>query len=303
MTLKPLRRRGLLLLLLAFPTPQARALSSGAEFLLEEPVARSAALGGACAAQSGSLDSLRYNPAGLAGLRSLNLGLGHDSAAGDWSEEWAGLAYPLENATLAVEALVSTLQPFALYDATGAAVGTASASNQNFGLGLARALRSWMSIGADARYFRSQLYTFSNQGYAFDLGARLGGPGWPLALGVAVQNFGAESAYLAVADPLPACLRAGAEADWQLDQDLRLHPSADLLMFQDPQRPMELRGGLEATMFQNAKIRVGLQKAGDLQTFSAGLGVVWDNFGLDYAYLPDQGLGTTQMITLSMASR
>jgi hypothetical protein len=295
-----LRRGAFLLLLFSLPSPPAQALSSGADFLLAEPVPRSAALAGAYAARSGDLDCLRYNPAGLAGVGSLSLALSHDSAAGDWSEEWAGLALPLGDATVGLEGLFSTLQPFALYDASGTAVGTADAGNQNLAACVAGALDTWLEVGADVRYFRSQIYTFSSQGYAFDLGVRLGDQHWPLALGVALQNFGSESAYIAVADPLPVCLRAGAETDWALDRDLRLHPSADLLMFQDPQRPMELRGGLEAAMFKVVMLRVGLQKAGSLQNFSAGLGVRWGQFGLDYAYLPDQGLGTTQMIELSV---
>jgi hypothetical protein len=121
-------------------------------------------------------------------------------------------------------------------------------------------------------------------------------------VGAAVQNFGSETAYLKVSDPLPACLRAGVEADWPVDPQMRLHPSADLLMFQDPQRATEFRGGVEATLFQMTVFRVGMQKAGDLQGFSAGLGVRWENYSLDYAYLPDQGLGTTQMIELSMTN-
>lgn len=298
-----LRRGACLILLIVFPCSRALALSSGADFLLEEPAAHSAALAGAYAARDGALDCLRYNPAGLAGIHGLSLALGHDSAAGDWSDEWAGLACPFAGLTLGLEVVVSTLQPFALYDSSGNAVGNADAGNQNLALAAAGALEPWLHAGADLRYFRSQLYDYNNQGYAFDLGLRLGRPGWPLALGVAMQNFGTESAYIAVADPLPVCLRAGVESDWGLDSELALHPSADLLMFQDPERPLELRGGLEATLFQYAVIRVGLQKAGELQAFSGGLGVLWGNYRLDYAYLPDQGLGATQMIELTLAGR
>ena len=281
----------------------AQAASSGAEFLLEEPAAQSAALSGAYAARQGELACLRYNPAGLAGMKQLSLAVGHDSAAGDWSDEWAALAYPVGGATLGLEALVSTLQSFTLYDSSGVAVDTAGANNLNLGLAAAGPFEPWLAFGADFRYFRSQLYTFSSQGYAVDLGLRLGAKSWPLALGAAVQNFGSQTAYMTQADPLPVCLRAGAETDWDLDPQIRLHPSADLLMFQDPQRPTEFRGGIEARLFQSALLRVGMQKSGNLQGFSAGLGVLWGDYRLDYAYLPDQGLGTTQMIELSLTGR
>jgi hypothetical protein len=162
------------LLVLAFSPIPAQAASSGAEFLLEEPAAQSAALSGAYAARQGQVDCLRYNPAGLAGMNGLCLALGHDSAAGDWSDEWAALAYPVGGFTVGSEVLVSTLQSFTLYDSSGTAIDSAGANNMNLGLAAAGPLEPWLAMGADLRYFRSQLYTFSSQGYAFDLGLRLG---------------------------------------------------------------------------------------------------------------------------------
>ncbi|HXC63824.1 MAG TPA: hypothetical protein VNZ67_05670, partial [bacterium] len=131
-------------------------------------------LSGAYAARQGQVDCLRYNPAGLAGMNGLCLALGHDSAAGDWSDEWAALAYPVGGFTVGSEVLVSTLQSFTLYDSSGTAIDSAGANNMNLGLAAAQHLEPWLAMGADLRYFRSQLYTFSSQGYAFDLGLRLG---------------------------------------------------------------------------------------------------------------------------------
>ena len=278
-------------------------MASGADFLLDEPAAQSGALAGAFTARDSELDCLRYNPAGLDGIRKLSVALAHDSAAGDWSREWVAAAMPVQDLTLGAEALISTLQPFALYDGSGQTVGTATAGSQNFALAAAGSLERWLKLGADLRYFRSQLYTYSSQGYAFDLGVHLGAPGWPLGLVLAIRNVGSQSAYIKVADPLPQCVRSGLEADWALDSQIKLHPSLDLLAFQDSERPTELRLGLEATLFKSAMLRVGLAKAGELQTFSGGLGVRWDGWGLDYAYLPDEGLGSTQMLELVMLGR
>lgn len=282
---------------LAFSAP------SGADFLLLEPTARAAAIAGAYSAQGGRPEALRYNPAGLAGIPRLSASIAHVTAPGDWTHEWAGLGTRLGALALGAEILVSSIKPFELYNVNGDIVDIAQAGSQN--LLLAAALNApgrWLALGVGFRAFRSQLYKFSSQGLAADFGAQAHPRGWPLSFGLALQNLGTESAYVVDADDLPTCGRAGVSAKLPLEQGLDVEPSLDLLAFLDPSRPVELRIGLQADVYERLGLRAGILRTGNAMQLSFGLGVNWDGWGLDYAFLPGSELGSTHMLELHLAS-
>jgi hypothetical protein len=279
---------------------------SGADFLLLEPTARAVAQGGAYCAQQGRPEGLRYNPASLQGLLGLQASLAHVNAPGDWAYDWAGVGFRLGALGLGAEYLASSLKPFTLYDATGSAVGEAAAGSQNIALGAAGPLPFFdacLKAGVAVRYFRSQLYQFESQGAAADLGLQACRKGWPVSFGLSLQNLGAESAYISEADPLPACARAGLQAKLPLDRGLEVMPAVDLVAFLDPTRPLEIRSGVEVDVFDRVGLRAGLLNAGLYHSLSFGMGLNWDGWGLDYAYLPANELGSEQMIELHVASR
>ncbi len=282
---------------------QGHAVPSGADFLLLEPSARAAAVGGAFTAQQGLTDGLRYNPAALAGLKGAGASMSHASAPGDWSHDWAGAGLQWGGIGLGAEVLVSSLKPFELYDINGNAVGLAGAGSQNLMLAAATRLSGTaFSLGGGLRVFRSQLHTFTSQGYAADFGLLLGKPDGPFSAGLALQNLGAQSAYIADADPLPLSLRTGLLSKLPLDQGLDVHPSLDLVLFMDPTRPLEVRAGIEAQLFKAVGLRAGLQQAGSYRQLSFGLGFLWQGWGLDYAFQPGTELGAAHMIEIHLVS-
>jgi hypothetical protein len=288
----------LALTLLLAPACRLPAAASDAEFLLLQPAASAAALGGAYGARRGSLESLRYNPAGLDGLSGLCADVGHDSAPGDWSHEWAAIGGRWGALSLGMEVLLSDLQSFTLYDASGQAADNATSSSQNLGLGVATQLSRWASLGAEAHFFRSQLYIYQSWGWAGDLGLNLHWPGLPWSLGLAVQNMGAQSAYISDPDALPLCGRASLQGDWRLDRAIHLRPSVEFVGYQDPLRPQELRAGLELSAYERLDLRGGWLSSADWSQPSLGLGLHWDALELDYAYLPGGDLGNSQVLEL-----
>jgi hypothetical protein len=298
------RRLDLLLALagcLALRPSAAPAAPSDAEFLLQLPSAHAAALGGAYGAHRASLDDLRCNPAGLEGLSGFNAVIAHKTAPGDWTHEWAAVGGQVGWLSLGGEVLLDSLQPFTLYDANGQATDNASSSSQVLGLAAAVALNRWASAGLEGHLFRSQLYTYEASGLAADLGVNLHWPRQPWSLGLAVQNLGSQSAYVATADPLPLCGRAALQVAWKLDGGLSVRPSVELVGYQDPLRPSELRGGLEATLFDRLDLRGGWMKSGDFDQMSVGLGLHWDQVEVDYAFLPGSDLGDSHVLELKVS--
>jgi hypothetical protein len=282
---------------------QVRAVPSGADFLLLEPTARAVGVGGAYTAHRGRPEGLRYNPASLVGIKGAMASMAHVAAPGDWSHEWAGLGLKVGALSLGAEILVSSIQPFELYDSSGKVAAMAQAGSQNLMLALAGPLgRPWLNVGAGIRGFRSQLFIFESQGWAGDLGLLVGEEAWPLNFGLALQNLGVQSAYVSDADPLPLALRGGALGRLDLDQGLRLTPSLDVLSFTDSTRPLELRLGMEAAIYDRIGLRIGLQRAGTYQQLSFGAGLNWKGWGLDYAFLPGNELGASHLIELHVST-
>lgn len=279
-----------------------RAAGSGADFLLVEPSARAAAMAGAEAADSGQLDALRYNPAGLAGLAGLQAAMSHLAAGGDWTHDWLALGYAWGPVTLGADLLMSRLEPFTLYDASGQAYDTANVDSQAFGLGVAVSPTPWLHAGATLRFFQSQLYTYQSTGYALDLGLLMHQKSSPLSAGLALQNLGSQSAYAVQADPLPLLFRAGLQAVIPVDRDLSVTPRLDWIGYQDSGRAEELRLGADFSLFGQLFLRAGWVRAGAFQQPCLGLGVAWKSFVVDYAYQGEDDLGASQMLELQYAA-
>ena len=81
---------------LSFISINARA-NSGADFLKIDTDARTVSMGSAYTAVSNGVNSLNYNPAGLSGLESAELGLSHTTWIMDSRIDFAGIALPLKN--------------------------------------------------------------------------------------------------------------------------------------------------------------------------------------------------------------
>jgi len=277
------------------------AADSGADFLLLEPAARAAGMGGADGASGGQLEALRYNPAGLSGLDNLDLAVSEMNAETDWNNSWAALGGKLGPVFVAGEAVVSNLTSFTLYNASGQAFATANVGSQNIGLGAAIPATSWLHVGTDVRYFHSQLYSYTSQGFALDAGMQVHRKEWPFSGGLAVQNMGSESAYISQSDPLPLLVRTSLQADFDLYQHCHVSPRVDVVAYQDSSRPKEVRLGVEATLYKSVFVRTGWIVAGDYEQACLGMGVQWQNLNLDYSYQPGNELGASEWVELRLS--
>lgn len=293
---------GLLAALLLSASALKADTASGYEFLLSEPAARSAGMGGAEASTDGRLESLIYNPAGLAGMSGLQIALSNMSGEGDWNDEWVAVGDNFGSVFVGGQVLVSSLASFTLYNASGQAFDTAQVGSQAISLAAAQSMASWLHVGADLRYFRSELYTYTSQGFALDAGLQLRGPNWPLSVGFAVQNAGLASAYYQDSDPLPTLFR-GVQAPFDLNNNLRVTPRADMVRYEDTTQPAEFRLGVEGVLYKQAFVRAGWIHSTGYDQPSLGVGVIWQSLAVDYAYEPGSVLGSNQLIELRIGGR
>ncbi len=301
----------LLLAVLAGPAP-ARAESglTAAPILVTPFAARPAGMGGAWAAGQG-LDSIEYNPAGLAGMPRLGLLTSYEKGfdGGDYGlVEVGGRSGALAGA---VGVLYHNAGSIALNlsDGTQKTV-TALEDSSPFIAGAVRAT-PWLWFGGTLRMLRqvlAQQYTASS--VCGDLGVRAEGPGG-LAFGASLQNQGQDVRFDQARDPLPSTERVGASYTWR-DTDLsdinpfseqeglRLTLSADYVRQKQEDGAARVGGELGIKTFGLPPIlfRGGYMFGRDQEGVTVGFGYEGPVLSFDYAALPTRDLGISHLLTL-----
>lgn len=290
--------RALLCLALLAAAGQAHADATGAEFLLQDMDAHVMAQGGAAVARPHDLNGLRANPAGLAGIPGPRAAFTHLSAFGEWDHDWLAGALPWGRNSLGLEILSSRLKSFTYYDDSSQAAGNINAGSLQGALGFAHAF-STSALGLNFRLFRGQVAEYSNWGMAADLGGQWQPAQW-LSLGASVQHLGAQTAYYAKSDPLPALGRVGAQTQGQLHEDLGVGFAVEFLQSVDPGRGAELHLGGQLELFKKASLRFGGQMQDRAWSPTLGLGFKLGGLELSYAFRPIETLGSDHVITLNL---
>jgi hypothetical protein len=261
----------------------ARAQGPVAPLELESSSARVAALGGAGLGLDDASDWVEA-PGSLAGLGRWSLRAHEQALAGGLQRQWLEALSPWNDwVGLGAGLGYTNFGSLEARDDSGALTGSFNAQRLSGGLGLG--LQPWAhwQLGLGLQGYQESLGSSSFSGLrpgasvAYRLGA-LGG----LALSAGAQG---ESLGFAAALPSWPALRLAGQVDW----NAALQPSVGT--------------GAELALGW-AALRAGWrQGVGDstaaLSGFSAGIGAQWGDWGLDFAWLPQGGLGDSQRFSLS----
>ena len=202
-----MRTRALALLLLAARV--GADSSAGAAFLRIGDGARPLALGGAYTAASGSVDSLYYNPAGLAMLNGKELSLTHSDWLQGTSFDVASYGQATAYGTFGVSALrLGGTQEGR--DALRQKTGDFTTQDIAAVFSYSKAVGTWLGAGANVKYLHSQIASDNASTYAVDAGAVARVPDSPLSFGAAILNIGEGFRFMNQADRLPLTIAAGA---------------------------------------------------------------------------------------------
>ena len=291
-----------ILLTLLLAVPASGAMNTGAAFLKLDPSARSAALGSAYTAMSGTADSMFFNPAGLAGLGKREFMAGHAQWLAETKFDALAYGQPTSWGSLGVSALRLSMGELDAHTADRKAAGAFEAADSMYSVAAAKRFAP-ATVGASLKYLKSEIGPYSAQTVAVDLGARRDVPGKPLSLGFAVRNLGKGMRFLDQEDPLPLTFSAGASYRLAgvlgLALDLRHEPhdsrtSVSLGTEYSFLGSLALRAGYGANMLSR-----GASSQGALGGLGAGLGFRMKAFGADYAFTPFGELGDVQRLSLS----
>lgn len=167
--------------------------TAAAQFLKIGVGARAVGMGETFVAVANDVNALYWNPAGIANLKSISVGVSHSQWFAGILHNYAGMAIPLsESDVLGISALslstneqeVTTVeQPEGtgvFYDVSDIAIG----------LSYARALTDRFSVGVTAKYIQQTAHNVSASTVALDIGTYLRTGFHNLIIAMCVSNFG-----------------------------------------------------------------------------------------------------------------
>lgn len=294
------------LLLAALAAVPASALThgkgeAGAAFLGISPGARPAAMGDAFGGLADDVYSVYYNPAGLGGLERVQMAGSHEARFEGLSYDHAAVSVPLlawvdtprpgtdlgvlafSVTSLKVEGLerrgtTETDQPLGTFDAGDLALAL------SYGLNLPES--PW-SVGATAKLIESRLDSARARAPALDVGALYRADRW--SAGAGARNLGQGLRFREETDPLPSVLYAGASCEL----------NEKWLAAAELSQPLDFAVGFERRRTFGKKLqgagRFGYNTAkrggGTLAGAALGLGLTYNGFSADFAWLPAGELG------------
>jgi hypothetical protein len=167
-----------------------------------------------------------------------------------------------------------------------------------FSAGYGRQVIDALSLGAGVKYIREDIAGVAGQDFAFDLGALYDVPQVKgLSLGAAVQNLGPQVKFQAVGENLPLNARlGGAYAFDALGQKSAL--SFDVT--KERSQAVAVAAGAELVIAKVMPIRVGFNTANNAGPgVTAGVGWLYRDFALDYAFVPYGNLGMAHRVSVT----
>ncbi len=268
------------------------SLTSGADFLLMTTGARPDGMGQAFSAVADDINTLSFNPAGLANIRLPEIGYGHESFFGDIGFDFLGAAIPTGNiGVLGLGYLGMGTAPFNSTSNPGAP--SVSVQDMAFIAAWGKSF-SDLHLGAAVKYINEKVAVLQGTGFAFDLGARY--RILPqLSLAGSVLNIGPGIKFSAV-EPLPLVVNGGLA--WNALQN-SIH-SLTLAMDTSDEATEGLQRfsfGAEYWYKNTFAVRAGYLTDSQVEGFSAGAGVRFSFFQLDYAFEPYNDLGSVQRLS------
>jgi hypothetical protein len=283
----------------------------GYEFLRTEIGARPAALGGAFVAVSGDLNSLFYNPGGIADVSSRSGTISYLKHLLDFHSGNLIAAMPLSWGTVGMGLHYMNFGEFkrtTREDPEGSRGETFGAHSLVFSLSAGKKYKNLFSYGSTVKVIQSNIDQYSATAFAVDLGVIFHLPlrnNDHLNLAASISNIGqTQSTYIKTKEELPTVIRAGiskklahlpllfgAQVYKYVDDDVRWSLGGEFIL--SPR--MFLRLGFNSIGLDQ---RVGT--SGDrLAGTNFGFGLMWQKYQLDYTFSSVGDVGSLNRIGIT----
>jgi len=258
-------------------------------------------------AAPGDIWSLTYNPAGLANIARVQLGVSQIQWIEDTSFSYLSVGLPSGSGGLALGMAYFDLGSVDATGADGTSLdGTAEAYNFGFvgGYGFQMPNICAMSVGISGHLIQGSFDEQTATAIGVNLGALYGLMENQVQLGLAVRNLGTKFQFGdegSDEDEQALTFAGGVSYSTAEDQisNVDLTVGADVLMPKD--RDVAMAFGGEVWVYDMLALRVGYKTGIEMGNLSYGAGFKYSDFQLDYAYTDHDTFEGTHRISLMMA--
>ncbi|HBU69529.1 MAG TPA: hypothetical protein DEE98_04000 [Elusimicrobia bacterium] len=283
--------------------------TSGAVFLKIAPGARPSGLGEAFGGVANDVNSIFYNPAGASRVRQPEFMAQYGVWFQSINYNVLGFVYPTETAGSFGLGIIS-LSMADIEKRTSDTEdpdGKFGASDFAYILCYARSVLSNLSAGVNFKLISQKIDTQSATAYAADAGVLWDTPLKNLSAGLSVQNAGTAIKFVSEEDPLPLNIKGGFGYIWQVTKKSELTGAFDINYPRDNDImynigaeyrqvfPAEIAGSVRA-----GYKTVTQEKLGGNSGLTAGAGISWRQFNVDFAWVPYGLLGDTFRYSLNV---
>jgi len=278
--------------------------TSSAQFLTLGSGARNAAMGQSGVSGTQSSSDMYWNPAGLVEITNPSLSLMHAAWFADTSYQWASFVLPVEE----IRAIGFGVQfmnygNINSYDTTGLKTGELSPNDMAISASYSTKVTNYIDVGASAKYISSTIKNTATT-YAFDAG----GIYWVdvndcnLRVALAVRNIGGKLKYVNKEENLPETIAAGL--CYEITENLQALSDINFPTYSDAY----FGTGAEYTFNLNNEIKLDCRggynslnsNTNGVTNISAGFGLTYNEYRIDYAFLPFGDLGSANLISVNI---
>ncbi|MDA1192753.1 MAG: PorV/PorQ family protein [Candidatus Poribacteria bacterium] len=242
-----------------------------------------------------------WNVAGLAYARQTEIALMNNEWLLDIRQNYIAVAQPIgDSATAAGFVSYFDYGEMQGYNSDGGETGVFRPFDLSAGLGFGLKVGGSVAVGAQAKILRQEIDDSNASGFGVDLGARYDVPDSPLSFGASVQHLGSSLKFESESYSLPMTVRVGAgyrvledrasvalDAVIPSDNDPVIGTGFSYAVFNE----LILRGGY--------RLQLGGSDLGAVSGLTAGFGLNFEGFHVDYAYVPYGYLGPTNRVSVS----
>jgi len=282
--------------------------TTAASFLKISVGARNIAMG-ETGATSEDVNSIYWNPSGLASINNIETSLMHAVWLETINYEHLACGIPTKYGNLGFGINYLYMGEMDKYDNTGSKQEEKMTAN-DFALTvfysrkiLLKGKLPFLNLGVNLKYLMSKLDTDTTSSVATDIGLQTQLIRPKLRLGLVFQNIGTEMKFIKEGYPLPLNIKLGLGHTFLIKGN-----TLDLLL--DVNIPndnnVRINGGIEYGIDCGKKIKVfprlgyGSYVEGmeDIYGITGGIGFTFRDYTIDYAFVPYGKLGNTHRISL-----
>jgi hypothetical protein len=271
--------------------------TSAASFLKMGAGARAAAMGESFVSVANDATATYWNPAGVARVEDTQISAMQNMHVVDTSYQYLSAVKPMGRFGIGVSAARMNYGTIDRYTVNDAKDGTFNASSLAAGLSVAGKVGDDLSVGGTVKMIKESIEAESANGMAADLGLLYDINGF--TIGASAQNIGPAMKMVQESFALPMTVRLGASTR-VLDKKMLLSGGVSKANDSSAQVQAGLEYNLASyfTLRGGYKLASGASDLGALVGVSAGFGLQFDRFNLDYAVTPFGDLGLSHRISL-----